>query len=800
MAESRSELDVAEGFVSSETPAETDDLGTTTPPYRTSRPGTPSIPSNHASSSDLENFGSSGKVLRSTSITGVGSRTTGDMPALQTNNPLSRKLNKILNLRLDQDKEVVEALKALSKFYTDNTLKARRNLRSDIERRSLEVNYEFLEAFEMVKKRLDEVQKEVTSMKQCCDEMNQRLQAAKEQTAGVIDTTNELQQKAGRVQVRAEVVDKFISRFQLTPEQMAALKGAGGGHALTHMATNVRSQTVGRQGETRRSSITPEGLVVDGDGAGPGELDETFFEALERAKQIHADCKVLLRSQHQIIGLEIMDNMTLLQETGYERVYRWAQSECRGLSRDTPEITPIFRRALQTLRDRPALLRYCIDEIGTARRATVIRQFIDALAIGGPGGFPRPIEMHSHDPLRYVSDMLAWLHQAVAAEQELLSTLLSPPKASNVVARYKSNSAAPITRRFTRTNADSENGGTLNGKEEGGQEQLREEVQVLLTRVMEGTCRPFKARLDQVLASDPGVVMCYKLANLLHFYAHTIHTHLGSNDALYQTIDEGRQTAFKVFMDSLRIHADRTMSEIQPPPPDLSPSPIILQTLAMLKELVASYSGSLIANPTEGSLADDPTTSIAAVLSAVLDPLQQLAQTQASTLSPANKAVYMLNCLTNIQTTLGLYEFASARLEALESQIESYLSDLVHHQASFILSKTGLSGKLQILARLTAEGNTTPLSECLGMEASAIRDTMQQFDTFLSSGTGNTSMAQCELLSSARLRRRVREQGLTLTVSAYATLYAAVLNPHNNYPEPTTIVPRTPEQVKTLIA
>lgn len=44
--------------------------------------------------------------------------------------------------------------------------------------------------------------------------------------------------------------------------------------------------------------------------------------------------------------------------------------------------------------------------------------------ISGPGGTPRPIELHSHDPLRYVGDMLAWLHQAVASEKEHLQSLL----------------------------------------------------------------------------------------------------------------------------------------------------------------------------------------------------------------------------------------------------------------------------------------------------------------------------------------------------------------------------------------
>jgi hypothetical protein len=87
--------------------------------------------------------------------------------------------------------------------------------------------------------------------------------------------------------------------------------------------------------------------------------------------------------------------------------------------------------------------RYSLDEFGTARRTAIVRAFIDALTRGGerfccllnhfstslsivlgPGGTPRPIELHSHDPLRYSGDILAWLHQAAASEKEHIQTLL----------------------------------------------------------------------------------------------------------------------------------------------------------------------------------------------------------------------------------------------------------------------------------------------------------------------------------------------------------------------------------------
>lgn len=69
------------------------------------------------------------------------------------------------------------------------------------------------------------------------------------------------------------------------------------------------------------------------------------------------------------------------------------------------------------------LVRECLVVLAQTRQATLLNAFMDALTRGGPGGVPRPIEMHAHDPLRYVGDMLAWVHQAIAGEREFLEAL-----------------------------------------------------------------------------------------------------------------------------------------------------------------------------------------------------------------------------------------------------------------------------------------------------------------------------------------------------------------------------------------
>lgn len=73
------------------------------------------------------------------------------------NNPgqtiIARKLKNILESHWDNDLETQEALHALSTFFTENTLKNRRNLRGEIERQSLKNHKEFAQKFKDVKVR-----------------------------------------------------------------------------------------------------------------------------------------------------------------------------------------------------------------------------------------------------------------------------------------------------------------------------------------------------------------------------------------------------------------------------------------------------------------------------------------------------------------------------------------------------------------------------------------------------------------------------------------------------------------------
>lgn len=92
--------------------------------------------------------------------------------------------------------------------------------------------------------------------------------------------------------------------------------------------------------------------------------------------------------------------------------------------------------------------------------------------------------------------------QALASERELVAVLLDPDTNVDSGPKQFSN--------------DSENG---SGKTES-------DLKFVLDRIFEGVCRPFKLRVEQVLQSQPSLIVSYKLSNTLEFYCYTVSCHL----------------------------------------------------------------------------------------------------------------------------------------------------------------------------------------------------------------------------------------------------------------------------------
>ena len=513
------------------------------------------------------------------------------------NATLSRKLNKILETPID-DADLLQSLLYLSNFYSVNDINGRRNLRGEIEKRNFEINQKFLQNFELVQQELQKIENSVNLMKSSYQNMEEIFYKTQKTAGAIIEDTHSLQTANLKIDGKYKFISKFIETFQLSEEEKSNL-------------INFSKE------EDNKPS-------------------EQFFHSLKRVQDINANCKLLLRTGHQKAGLEIMDVMSILQQTAYDQLYRWILSEFQHMNDQiSPEFPIELNWALKALmHERPVLLQYCLDTIIDSRSKTIFQAFIRALQHGGPNGIPKPIEIHSHDPFRYVGDMLGCLHQLLASEYELHYSLFYQKKNSPSGPSVSSPSRPSIS-----------NLGRSKEKEEIDPD-TKTQIMRILSKSFESVCRPFQVRVEQVINSQSEIVTLFRLVNLFDFYMRTILKIVAEDCLLIATIQNSKKQTMQLLFDLIQKQSDFLQVNPPLPPLDLSPPQLVHQTVNQLMEIMSYFDSSLV--PVEEREED-----FKPILNSIVDPLIRMCNLSATILeNPGDMAVYLINNFSLIQVRL----------------------------------------------------------------------------------------------------------------------------------------------------
>ena len=475
-----------------------------------------------------------------------------------------------------------------------------------------------------------------------------------------------------------QVAGSFLAKFQLSEEELDCLKGRPG------------------------QDISPN-----------------FFSALKRVREIHEECKQLLRTSQQRLGLEVMERMAMHQEAAFERLYHWVLTQVHNSSLDSSDMPQTVRQGLLTLQERPILFDHCISELSQARRSSLVQSFIDALTRGGPGGMPRPIELFSHDALRYVGDMFGWLHQALASERDFLVGIFG---------------------------------------------KMDDKIPATLAQVTEGVCRPLQVRIEQVIVSELTSTIGFRLASLLRFYWTVLVDFIPINSRLITTCKEMSEFSMRVFINNLHSSTNRLLENVEEPSMDLSPLKGFKETIQLLQDILADQD--LTKVHSEHFENDLPQ-----IFTAVVEPLLQYCnETAAKLSSPPAMAVYLLNCLYSLHSTLSVYEFTDQWLEKLTGQQQAYIDTLVDHQASHYL----VAAKLGEIYKLTSQKPTEKtITQMPGYREDYIREVSGSLSSFLSA-PDQYQLPQCPLLQSPNTRNTLHRLSVDMFIGSYSTVYAAL--------------------------
>lgn len=424
-------------------------------------------------------------------------------------------------------------------------------------------------------------------------------------------------------------------------------------------------------------------------------INDHFFDVLARVKQVHHDCEVLLGGENERLGLDIMEKSARNLNSAYQKLYVWIQKEFRSLNLEDPRISSSIRRALRVLAERPSLFHSCLDFFAEARDYVLSDAFHYALsdAVSGAGGdrSVKPIEFSAYDPMRYIGDMLAWVHSTTVSEREALEALFVADGEELAKGIQAGLSSEPWSR------IDKED------KEEAAFDG-RKALSDLVNRDLTGVSRSLRQRVELVIQGHDDPVTCFKVVNLLSFYRATFSRLVGPQSNLVELIQTLEQFTFGHFETLMREQTTNLSSDhpALTPSRDLSAPQFLVDALEGLTSLMKTHEASFgaedmdaISTATESRIENRFTP----VLHAALDPFFNLAQSSSEELQDtAARTIYRTNILLTTRSTVSAFSFASAtHLQPLSAALSNIRIDLLEIQHHYLLSSSGLQTLLDAL-------------------------------------------------------------------------------------------------------
>jgi hypothetical protein len=536
----------------------------------------------------------------------------------------------------------------------------------------IQCNGEIVKDFGEVAQQLKRIGSAIASLNQYCADMRGHIAAANQETGPMLEEATNLMAQRQQIETKQRVLDAFNSHFLISEAEGTVLS----------------------------STAEP--------------VNEEFFQTLTRVKKIHHDCQVLLGTEDQRLGLEVLDQSSKQLNAAFQKLYRWVQREFKTLDLENPQISASVRRSLRVLAERPTLFQSCLDFFAEAREHTLSDSFYAALtgsAIDEQNMSTKPIEFHAHDPLRYVGDMLAWAHSATVSEREALEVLFI--------------SEGDEIKRSIEAGLESEPWLRSDGDEVvfDGRKALNQ----LVSRDLTGVSRLLRQRTEQVIQSHEDASLAYKIANLIGFYKNTFSKLLGSDSEVLEIFNVLEEFAMRQFRANMRDHVVAVQNELAVAPTDLSPPDFLEEALQMLKVLAKSYDTSI-------AMVDDRDNGFQSVLSEALDPFLSGCENLFKGLPPPGCDIFAINCLLAAKAVLSPYSFTADRVSEMEDTINEHAARLVDYQHGYFTHTSGLKTLIDALADISeSEESTASIRSLPAFQPEALMETSHHLDEFLPS-------------------------------------------------------------------
>ncbi|RSL61441.1 Conserved oligomeric Golgi complex subunit 6 [Fusarium duplospermum] len=656
--------------------------------------------------------------------------------------PLASKVTSVLSTT-HSDTEFRDALSLLDQRGIQNDAETRRRVRLDLQKEVIDSNGEVIAEFGRVAEQLRRIKTTIDKLNSGYEDMKSQVVAAHEQTTPALSEASSLLEQRRQVEVKQDLLGAFRKHFIMSESEIAAL------------------------------TMTAE------------PVDDHFFQALSKAKKISKDCEILLGFEKQTLGLELMEQTSKNINLGFQKLYKWIQREFKTLNLENPQMNSSIRRALRVLAERPSLFQNCLDFFSEARERILSDSFYVALTGSSPSGTEdpsvKPIDMTAHDPLRYVGDMLAWIHSATVSEREALEVLFVA-EGEELAKGLKSGRDAEIWRLIAEDDEVEADFNALKALND------------LVDRDISGAARVLRQRMEQVIQSNEETIPAYKLANLINFYRITFQKTLGPNTNLVELVEGLETEALRQFRALVRDHIATLQGEFQHAPSDLGPPAFLQDSLKQLKAISKTYDSSL-------SASEDRESEFESVLAEAFEPFMAGCENMAKVMKDQKGAIFLINCISSATACLEPFDFTRRRTQQLQGKSEEEAKKLVVSQYNFFRKGSGLDPIFSYLEE-NKDKDAGSLDEKLLGQAS------QTLDDFLPSALMD-AMENLKHLQDSKLARQVTEEAAEQFCNDFEELEEVILEEDEDSADSDdeeeegrlrSVFPRTTAEIRVLLS
>lgn len=685
---------------------------------------------------------------------GSGPQTPSTAASFKGVNAFSSKVTTVLATSY-ADAEFRDALALLDERGITNSAATRRQLRLNLQKEVIESNGDIISEFGKVSDQLRRIGATIIRLNKSYDEIKSHISAARDATDAVIHDATALMTQRRQVETKQQLLTAFNRHFLLSEQELTALT----------------------------STAEP--------------VDEQFFVVLNKAKRIRKDCETLLGFENQALGLEIMEQISKNLNLAFQKLYRWIQREFKTLNLENPQMGSPIRRALRVLAERPSLFQSCLDLFVEAREQVLSDTFFTALTGSSPAGIPdrsvKPIELAAHDPLRYVGDMLAWIHSAAVSEREALEILFifEGDEIAKGIEAGRENEIWHLV------------------DDEDGDEPPFDPVKALnelVDRDMSGAARILRQRLEQVIQTNEEVILSYKLANFLNFYRVTFAKLLNPESVLVESLQGLETEALRQFRSLMRDYVGNLQGDFQQTPSSLEPPGFLHEAFEQLAAVMKTYETSLTST-------DSREADFQPILAESFDPFMSGCKGMAESLERPASSIFSINCLNTAIAVLSIYDFTHGRATELRAELEKHAQELISNQHLFFRRESGLDSLLTSIEPLSDKKEDIQKMKSMdAFQPGSLEIASRTLDNFLASALLD-AMENLEQLQDSRLAREITEEAadrfctgfgrledMLMSADELAELEEEQDNADSEIQGLRTAFPRTAEEIRVLLS